>query len=244
MIERDLQNLGLSQREAKVYVALLALGSTTVGPISNKTTISSPKIYPTLQKLQEKGLVSHIIVSKTKYFQALSPNNLLRTIKEKEALFTELVPQLEALQFLQNTIPTAEIFQGFASTKTLFDDIVSKMDMDSFYYVFAFKDQYKTNNTAKYFVQNFHKILEELNVDDRLIAHTSVKNEVLEAYSGNTNVKKRFSQASFPAGLIITKNFIIIDSWEKEAVHIRINSSAIAKQYALFFESMWDTVCE
>ena len=57
-----LEDLGLSKREAKAYLALLELGSTTVGEIIKKTDIPSSKIYEVLDRLMKKGLVSYVII--------------------------------------------------------------------------------------------------------------------------------------------------------------------------------------
>ena len=39
MLQKELQSLGLTEGEAKAYVALLGLGSSTVGPIAKKSSI-------------------------------------------------------------------------------------------------------------------------------------------------------------------------------------------------------------
>ena len=40
MIEQDLQGLGFTEGESKAYIAMLELGSTTVGPIAKKASIA------------------------------------------------------------------------------------------------------------------------------------------------------------------------------------------------------------
>jgi len=73
----DLLKLGLTEGEAKVYIALSGLGSSTVGAIVKKSGVAYSNIYDILNRLIEKGIVSYIIKSKTKYFQAASPSNLI-----------------------------------------------------------------------------------------------------------------------------------------------------------------------
>ena len=53
-----LQELGLTQREIRVYLALLELGSTTTGSIIKRSEVPNSKIYEILESLQNKGLVS------------------------------------------------------------------------------------------------------------------------------------------------------------------------------------------
>ena len=63
-----LKEIGFSDREIRVYIALLEIGKSTAGPISIKANLSQTKVYETLGKLIEKGLVSfnlrfYIIIS-------------------------------------------------------------------------------------------------------------------------------------------------------------------------------------
>ena len=85
-----LKEIGLTEGEIKVYLALLELGASTTGPIIEKANISRSIIYQILDKLIEKGLVSFITKEKTKYFQATQPKHFLDIIeKEKENLTTK-----------------------------------------------------------------------------------------------------------------------------------------------------------
>ena len=82
-IVNNLIKMGLTSGEAKVYVALAEIGSTTVGPIVNKSKVAYSNIYEILNRLIDKGLVSFIIKEKTKYFQAATPNNIKKFLYNK-----------------------------------------------------------------------------------------------------------------------------------------------------------------
>ena len=43
-----------TEREIKVYLALIELGISTIGPLSNKTRLQPSKVYETLEKLKDK----------------------------------------------------------------------------------------------------------------------------------------------------------------------------------------------
>ena len=93
-----LRELGFSEREIKIYLALLSLGQTTVGPIAAKTRMQHSKVYQTLEKLIDKGLVSFVIKSKTRHFEAQDPKHILGFIKEKERRFAEILPDLQQMK--------------------------------------------------------------------------------------------------------------------------------------------------
>ena len=55
-----LEELGLTNAEAKIYIALLELGSSQAGKITEKTGIHRRTVYDAIERLIEKGLISYI----------------------------------------------------------------------------------------------------------------------------------------------------------------------------------------
>jgi HTH-type transcriptional regulator, sugar sensing transcriptional regulator len=76
MLNEDLNKLGLTNGEARVYLSLLKLGSAKVGEIVKDSAISYSKVYDVLQRLSIKGLTSQIIVENIKHFNAVEPYRL------------------------------------------------------------------------------------------------------------------------------------------------------------------------
>ena len=85
MDTEPLKKLGLTDGEIKVYLALIRVGETTSGPLVDESGVSVSKVYSILDRLAKKGLVSHIVKRKTKYFKAADPNRLVVYVQEKEA---------------------------------------------------------------------------------------------------------------------------------------------------------------
>ena len=83
MDTKPLEEIGLTKSEIKVYLALLKLGQTTAGPIVDEAKVTRSKIYDILERLKNKGLVSHIIKESTKYFSATSPTNIIEYLNKK-----------------------------------------------------------------------------------------------------------------------------------------------------------------
>ena len=107
-----LKETGLTERESKVYLALLELGSTTTGPLVKKSKVPNSKIYEILESLHNKGLSSWIIKGKIKYFQGANPKKILTLFKEKEREIERLLPELESKQLSAKEKQSVEIYQG------------------------------------------------------------------------------------------------------------------------------------
>lgn len=234
------KELGFTERETKVYVALLELGLTTVGPIATKTKLQHSKVYETLDKLTEKGLVSYIIISKTKHFQAANPKEILNIIEERKRKFKEIIEELELKQKYSTSRQIAVIHEGFKAFKALFNRIADELKEKDVYYAFAFKNEYYTT-PASLFLRKFHQKLEEKNIDDRLIGHTPVKNAIKKAFEGNKNIKIKFTKNETPLGVIIIKNKVINLIWGERPTAIEITSQQIYEQYKKFFTEIWQT---
>ena len=84
-IETQLQELGLTEGEAKVYLALVKHGLATVGPVVKESRVAYSNIYEILARLQEKGLVTFIIKSKTHHYRAVPPHRLQDYLEKKRA---------------------------------------------------------------------------------------------------------------------------------------------------------------
>jgi len=232
------RELGFTEREVKVYLALLDLGSTTVGPITFNTKLQAAKVYETLEKLKEKGLVSFVVVSKTKYFQASDPQEILHLLDDRKRRFKEILEELRLRRQEHAPNQVAVVHEGFKAFKALFNRIADELHKGDSYWAFAFKEEYYTP-AASLFLRNFHKMLEEKKIDDRAIAHYGVKKNIRKAFEGNKNIKLKFTRNDTPLGVIILKNKVITLVWGERPTAIEITSEQIYGQYKKFFLELW-----
>src|SRR3989344_3233246 len=205
------RELGFTDREVKVYLALLDLGSTTVGPITSKTKLQAAKVYETLEKLKEKGLVSFIVVSKTKYFQASDPQEILHLLDDRKRRFKEILEELRLKQKDHAPKQVAVVHEGYKAFKALFNRIADELNKEDSYFAFAFKEEYFAQ-TVSLFLKNFHRTLEE-----------------------KKNIKIKFTKNDTPLGVIIIKGKVINLIWGDRPTAIEITSQQIHEQYKKFF---------
>src|SRR3989344_3475855 len=126
MDTKSLQNLGLTDGEIRVYLALLKLGPSTSGPITDKSRVSSSKIYNILERLMQKGIVSYIIKEKTRYYQAEDPIKIKEYMINKENEFkmqkeeiNKLIPLLQLKKGLEKNKNDVQIYKGFKGVQTI-----------------------------------------------------------------------------------------------------------------------------
>ncbi len=74
--------LGLTERETKVYITLLSKKSFTSSELQKTANIPRTKIYEVLLKMIERGICIERRVGKTKYYEAVEPKKALHKILE------------------------------------------------------------------------------------------------------------------------------------------------------------------
>lgn len=112
MIELDiLKELGLSDKEAKIYLALIEFGSATAGEISKKTNLKRPTVYALLDSLKQQGLVDEKSQNLKTIFSAQDPARIQKDLKQKLTRFEDILPVLKA-RFNRGKKPKVRYYEG------------------------------------------------------------------------------------------------------------------------------------
>lgn len=236
----DLLKIGLTEGEAKVYLALTELGSSTVGPIVKKSGVAYSNIYDILNRLIEKGIVSFIIKNKTKHFQAASPSNLILYLdkkqdqisQEKEAL-RKILPDLEKLQEAKSK-QEAEIFLGKKGLRTAYEKLCngsSKNDEMLFFYI----------HDEKYAEESdlFYNSIVDLvrGTKNRGICNAEYEKSWFAKKSKHLTMK--FSNLPLPGNIDIINDKILLVSWGENIFSVLIHSHSLANNLRKYFNQMW-----
>lgn len=91
-VVEKLQKVGLTEYEAKVYLALLSFHLSTATMLSEKSGVPRTKIYAVLESLANKGWVK-VYSGIPLLFRAISPTVVFEKVKED---YTEFMDQVEA----------------------------------------------------------------------------------------------------------------------------------------------------
>lgn len=120
MLENELQNLGLSDKEARVYLASLRLGKSTVQEIANQAGVNRGTCYNVIEYLMKKGLMSTYTQGKKTFFTAESPERLRSLIRmeeqelrDKDVRFSKYLPELLSLYNSVDNRPKVKYFEGW-----------------------------------------------------------------------------------------------------------------------------------
>lgn len=131
MLKEQLEKIGLAEKEAKVFLASLELGSSTVQEIAKRADINRATTYVIIEKLMKKGLMSSVEKGKKTFFQTEDPKRLLKLLEEqeeglkrKEEEFKKYLPELETLFNIAEEKPKVRFFEGKEGLITIQKDIL------------------------------------------------------------------------------------------------------------------------
>ncbi len=130
-----LQEFGLTDKEARVYLASLELGSTTADKISKQADVNRSTTYVQIEQLMEMGLMSTHEEGKKTLYTAESPDNLKRLferkqeeLKQKSKALENFVPELSRIYDSAGERPVVRFFQGKSGVATMRNEILKAKD--------------------------------------------------------------------------------------------------------------------
>ncbi|MCK5177193.1 MAG: hypothetical protein KAQ92_05695, partial [Candidatus Aenigmarchaeota archaeon] len=92
-----IEELGLTKKEVKIYIALLDKNINTVGQVVNETKISRRGCYDIIKKLIDLGLVNYSIKNEERQYFSTNPKRLLEIAEERKEMIKSIMPQLSLM---------------------------------------------------------------------------------------------------------------------------------------------------
>lgn len=117
-----LEELGLKNQEAKLYLACLSLGQATVTQISDAADVQRTFAYDVLDGLVEQGLVSVVEVKGVKHYSSISIEKFRAQQRAKLARFDQIMPELKALEKTVGDRPKVQFLEGSKGIIAAFED--------------------------------------------------------------------------------------------------------------------------
>lgn len=228
-----LQNLGLTQAEAKSYLILLETGSTKVGKVIEKSGLQSSTVHNVLHSLIDKGFVTYIIKGKIKLYQATNPKMILGYYKEKEKQFEQLLPQLEAKQLSQQR-QQAEIYEGMKGVTVMLTKFIEDTRPGDLFCFFSI-DVPGMNEE----IQKFFTMYDAKRKAKKLQVRGLAREELRPLYEKRKFPKVKYVRFPIPANVSICNDRMALITWGERPTGTLIQSRQLAQSQMRFFNSIW-----
>lgn len=238
-LNKSLEYLGLNEKQAKVYLALLQMGSGSVPAISIKAGTKRPTTYLLLEELRMKGLATLLPKKKKAKYTAESPQKLLQEQREREEVIQGSLPELLAIYNSQKEKPKVTYYQGEESIIKLVQEIFKSKAVDIYGSIGSIPDNTNQVDEMMQLVRNNKiEVREFLQADEKSI---DFKNKYSEQDFPTHKVKIAPSEYSLPTENMIFGNKIAIFSYKDTPMAVVIESSDVVTTHKSMFEIIWSS---
>lgn len=241
-----LKNTGLSEKEAQVYLALLALGQASVTEVARRANLKRPTVYLALAELELLGLVSTTKKGKRTVYSAAHPRRLGEMARLRSSRVEEVLPQLLALSSVAGSKPTIQVFEGEKGVDLVYRDLYESLGRKE--EVLFFADTTYLQERFPAALVNYKKVMRtlsrprvrELNLDNE--AGRAWAADMTRLMRGNPHYGHRLLPATFALGATDTMIFgstVALFCFSKEIFVVTIESAEIANTLRALFEWAW-----
>ena len=246
MDTKILEEIGLTQGEIKTYLALLKLGASSTGPISKESQVSRSKLYSILDKLEKKGLASHIDQRGVTYFQAVEPSKIKDYLKEKENNikrlqedFENFIPQLETIQKMAGRVQKVTVYQGLKGLITAHAHVYLKLKRgDTLYYIGVPSYQPETHHL---YWQRDHMRRAKAGLKCNILFNQDTSRKIMENRNSYWGADARYMPTDIktPSYFLIYKDTVTLSIPSEDPLTIEIVSQEIADSFMAYFNEFW-----
>lgn len=107
-----LTTVGFEEKEARVYLALLALGEAPVTEVAKRAGLKRSIVYVILARLAERGFASAVPGARVQAFRSADPDKIVANAQSNLLALQQFAPVLRAMRQTGVGRPRIEVFEG------------------------------------------------------------------------------------------------------------------------------------
>lgn len=235
-----LKEIGLSDKEALIYIESLQLGPASILAISKATKLHRPIIYKIVESMLDKGVMKTTLNKSRTEYVSVEPEELIKIIENKRRLLEQALPGLASLSTTGKDEVKIFFYHGKKQLQELFKTgLTSKTEILSFF-------------PTKYMVELFGKReMEDIikqRVEKGIFSKTLRSKESEQEFEGSTQEQQALREVKYiPENIPLRMGVVIFDdkvnlfSPIEENFGVQIKSKSYAELMRFFFNSVWET---
>lgn len=235
-----LKQLGLSEKEARLYLVALESGPTTILKLAQKCGVKRSTLYEYIGSMIERGILEVTFSGKRKLYSGAEPKKLRKLLERQEEVLDILIPDLSLMISKSPQRPKIRFYEGVEGIKQVLDDTLNQPAGSELVGYASFGAAFEALTPTYY--KNYIKRRVAKKIYGRGIASSDEfakphidanKKELREAIVLNKKI--------FPISIEmnIYQNKTAIMSFGDEKVGIIIESQQIADNQRAIFENFW-----
>ncbi len=232
---QELKKLNLTEKEARVYLALLELGPSTPYKIAKRSRLKRPTAYVIAEELVEKRLIVQMTGEKKKQYIARSPESYIEDVEARVADAKKVLPELLALQRKQSEKPNVLYFEGVEGLKQAYDYKIKDFKGKEIVGFFARADELDDRLNQEVFIPwNENKVKYDIGVRGYTVDDEKLSAEYGRFLTGQEGYGKGLIRAKFLPEKIYSADCSIESfAWGVRIVIMKSKQALIIESYEL-----------
>lgn len=233
MLEKQLESIGLNEKESKVYLALLELGQATAQEVATKANLNRATTYFIIDSLMKKGLAASFEQGKKQMFVGSDPEKLKDVLKIQEAEvkrrekeLEEILPELKSVNNQIKGKPVVKYYEGKEGVKTMVSEVFDKPG-ETIYMA------YSLDNIDEYFSEEesaaWVKIRREKNIKVKSIYSSTLT--TLDSDPDTERLKIPQDKLPITCDIAVYGNKIRLASLSKRLIGVVIDDEELASSF-------------
>ena len=228
--------IGLTDYEAEVYLALLSNGQISAYELAEKAGLYRQVTYDSLKRLMEKGFVSSVQEGKTKLFKAIDPKLILEFLHERTENYKQILPQLTKLNEQTQQPLSVETYKGKNVTRIALRDIINTLKETGGTVLCTAVEESLPFSKYKTICDQYERDMIHYNIKERVL----IKQGGNGIFKKGTSIYRTISEKFFnPNPLQIYGDHVQMIIWGNPDYLIIIRNKDVANSYRKQFELMW-----
>ncbi len=243
-LSNRLQDLGFSQNEAEVYLALLSKGPCNAGPVITETGFHRNVVYTALGHLKARKLVSERKIRGRAQFELTDPQHLAQEFSEKAATAEEVAKQLQHLA--ATPVREITIHEGNKEYLALLTSLLQAMPKGSTKYVLGTGGAAFMRETMVPLWDAYHKVARAQQLKIQMIGYHGQESSIDPWTRSEKMYHLRYLPAALenPAGVHIYPEIgvvvnVLYSTATQPVVAIKMQNDRLVQGYMNFFTNMW-----
>ncbi|MFH1253609.1 MAG: helix-turn-helix domain-containing protein [Candidatus Uhrbacteria bacterium] len=238
--------VGLSDKEAEIYVALLALGEASIIEIAKKAEVKRTTVYNLLPNMVKNGFIQTALKKKRRVYFIEDVRDLQTNLQNKEKRLSKMLPELQAVHNILPFKPKITYYEGFEGLKTIFlDTIKSSQPGDEILEIIGTKDVYKF--FTREFAEEYWELRRQNKISLKMLAPRG--SESIDAHKNRVRDLRRVkfledSKNKFQSVMDIYGNKVAMLSYTENFMGVIIESKQISDMHRAAFGALWNALPE
>lgn len=238
-LSKILIDLGLSENEAKVYLAAMALGPSSISKIAQSAGVKRTTVYFVIESLKQIGLINIEMKGWKKLFVAEKPEKLKIILENKKKELAKALPEFTSLYNLKESGSFIKFYEGVESIKSIYEGLIRDIRTGEDYMILSDMKQWVSLD-KKYFM-DFTMRRAKLNINIRLLLQDSSVARETKKYEKiyNEKVKILPKDTNLTTNMIIIPKRLVIQQLVPPVTAMVIENEHIIRMHREMYEIMW-----